>query len=407
MRNSSVSRNHNVENGKIEEKLEKNLALVLSIMVFLFLIWGHLRVSIFTAIPSIVFLILIIFDLTYVKTVIFNNKIGLALFSLALILGTILSQLPMNSIKGVYDFFRGVAILIPVTWLVQHHKETFLKIFPWVTLPSALLVIGVIVYAQSQVGAAEKRAVLDQLFNQYNVFGHGVGVLYVCMLCFGLFRWKQDRLAGFAWLLVVTILLGTVLLSGSRGSLVACILVSTLIFSFYQPKWALLFWVGGFLLVGGAFYLYKVSASGGFAMWDRGGDLTAGRLDIYGAAIEAWWQKGRWFGFGPNTYKYLEFGHAPGGPIPMPHNVLLELLGSLGLVGSLTFLTGFWMFLSRIPWRRVGGDLITLLGVSLLFYMLVRGMFDLKLWGAYYPGMIMLGIGLAISSAKRVKKPAG
>lgn len=407
MRNISGSDSHHIEKSKIGEKFEKNLALVLSNMVFLFLIWGHLRISVFTAIPSIVFLILIIFDLNYVKSVILKNKKGFSLFALTLVFGTILSQLPMNSIKGVYDFFRGVAIMIPVAWLVQHHKETFLKVFPWVTLPSALLVIGVIVYAQLQVGAAEKRAVLDQLFNQYNVFGHGVGVLYVCMLCFGLYEWKQDRLAGFAWLLVVSILLATVLLSGSRGSLVACILVSTLIFSFYQPKWTLLFWVGGFLLVGGAFYLYKLSASGGLAMWDRGGDLTAGRLDIYVAAIEAWWQQGRWFGFGPNTYKYLEFGHAPGGPIPMPHNVLLELLGSLGLVGSLTFLTGFGLFFSRIPWRRVGGDLITLLGVSLLFYMLVRGMFDLKLWGAYYPGMIMLGIGLAISFDNSVEKPAG
>lgn len=373
----------------------------LAILLFVFLFFGYLSYSVFTAIPSLLFFSLLLIDKPFVKNWFLTCRWGWGPVLVVLVIGIFLSQLPVRSLKGVYDFVRGALIVVPATWLVQRHGFRFQRILPWVAIPSALLLVGVSAFALSQGGAVEQRAVFDQWFGQYNVYGHGVGILFVTMSCICIFRWRESRLAGVFLLLLSLVLLGTVFISGSRGSLLACILTLFVSLALFRPQYTLRYVVAGCVFIGSALYLIAVCAAGKLTMWDRGGDVSAGRFEIYRVFLEAWWDNTRTFGFGPNTYKYLDIGHTSSGSIPMPHNVLLELLGSLGLLGSLVFLVGFLFFLSRISWLRVGEDMVGLLGASILFYALVRGMFDLKLWGAYYPGLVMLALGLASSLKSR------
>lgn len=373
----------------------------LSVLFFGFMFFGYLSYSVFTAIPSLLFVSLLLIDRPFVKNWFLAYRWGWGPILVVLVVAIFLSQLPVRSLKGVYDFVRGALVVVPVTWLVQRHGVRFQRILTWVAILSALLLVGVSAFALSQGGAVEQRAVFDRWFGQYNVYGHGVGIMFVTMSCMCLFKWRENRLASGFLLLLSLVLLGTVFLSGSRGSLLACILSVFVMLSLYRPQYSLRFLGAGFVFTGSGLYFLKEFAAGKITMWERGGDISAGRFEIYQVFLQTWWDNARAFGFGPNTYKYLDIGHTSAGSIPMPHNVLFELLGSMGLAGSLVFLLGFLFFLSRVSWLRVGEDLVGLLGASILFYALVRGMFDLKLWGAYYPGLVMLALGLASSSKSR------
>ena len=133
--------------------------------------------------------------------------------------------------------------------------------------------------------------------------------------------------------------LGLVLLSGSRGSLLSTVvgLGAWLCLVFHQYLWRIL--VAGFVCSATLLYAFKMDVLGNWVpALARPGDFSSFRFDMYTALLSDWWEHGRYFGLGPNTYKYLDYGQVLNDRQVMPHNIYLEAVTSLGLIGFSFFL---------------------------------------------------------------------
>lgn len=363
------------------------------ILLVVFLFWGHLRTTIVTSIPSILFLYLLMKEFTYVKETLIRNRLVLLLLGGVFFFTTVFSMLPNKSLKGVYDFSRGVIILVPIGWAVRYHSLALKKYIQSLLVVSIIISCAIAIFASMAGSIHEQRAFIGQIYVQYGTFGTSVGVLCVAAITFALFADSRNKSIFWGAAGAVSFLL--ILYSGSRGSLLATIVAILVLLGLCL---GLNFYAVCVTVVTSAVALLYVLKTNYLGEWiaslNRPGDFSSYRFDIYLSLLKDWWEQGLLLGFGPNTFKFLEFGQVQNVTLMMPHNIYLEALTSMGLLGAFFFLLSQWYLLKKIDLKLIGNSSVTMLGGALLVFFGVRYMVDQKFWSTLVPGSIFFCYGL-------------
>lgn len=325
--------------------------------------------------------------------------LGLFFIAAALLLGVCLSVLPGRSVKGLYDTLRGGLALFPLAYLVSIREQELwirLKIGFWI----AAAIFGGFFLAGLTLGPVYlQREYFHQSFGNVHTYATGLGLLFLVAITIGFFDRQASSLQrGLCLLLAIAVALaswhlvsrGTVLAMGLALLAVGCL-------RFRPLRW-IVAGVGVMGLIGGAW----VVLSGQWQGWQpnaSAGDFSSGRLAIYAGSLSGWWSEAPWFGFGINTFKFLDFGQVLAARQAMPHSIYVELLISLGLCGSLLFLAGVGLVVRKVCGAIDGLDKTVVLGFALVAYVLGRGLVDLKLWSFSFAAMLLAGAGLVLGKA--------
>lgn len=324
---------------------------------------------------------------------------GLYFIAAALLLGVCLSVLPGKSAKGLYDTLRGGLVLFPLAYLVSVREKEL-----WIRLKIGVWIAASIFFAYFLMGLTQgpvylQREYFHQSFGNVHTYATGLGLLFVIAIVIGFFD-RQASLfqRGLCLLLAVAVAVaswhlisrGTVLAMGLALLTVGCLRLRTL-------RWVVA--GGGVIgLIGCAW----VVISGQLESWQlnaSASDVSSGRLAVYVGSLAGWWTEARWFGFGINTFKFLDHGQVLAERLAMPHSVYVELLISLGFCGSILMLVGVGLVVRKVCRAIDALDKTVVLGSALVAYVLGRGLVDLKLWSFSFAAMLLAGAGLVVGKA--------
>ncbi len=124
------------------------------------------------------------------------------------------------------------------------------------------------------------------------------------------------------------------------------------------------------------------------------------RSQIYAQLLEAW-QQHPFTGWGIATYKYVEETAISGREFLYPHNLYLEAVFSLGLIGTLIITLVVARMLRSIDYCAAIQNPVQLFALATLSYLSIKGMSDMKLMSAHTIGWFSLCLGLLLASNSR------
>lgn len=327
-----------------------------------------------------------------------HNKKAFLLLLMALLIGIIVSELPIKSIKGDYDFLRGFFLVFPAYVCVQlslKYKKSFEKAGGIIALIGCalLLLFSLDLFITSGAIPFQRYVYIvggEKFGNVHNLIN---GVAFLMLFCFVLLLWSS--LSGFwNWIFGLGFV-GTLIFliqCQSEGSYLALSLSFVVFLSFYKKRLQrlalfvlfihLIIFIS--LFVYPEFYHKNVSAS-------LGG--VQARAYIYSATVNAI-AESPLVGYGINTYKYVSAGQPEqiSHTIISPHQIILEMFFSLGLVGSFCLLMSFYCFL-RVNNPVLSNNIVQIFGFLILTYFLGKGMTDGKMFGYYFSSILGMSLG--------------
>lgn len=198
----------------------------------------------------------------------------------------------------------------------------------------------------------------------------------------------------------------------SRGALlstlVTCLTLATFVI-IPKPSWkkmvmpvaVAMFLAGSALMTTAAFQLQD-----NFQYFDN---LATHRLTVYKLSWSAISEAPLW-GHGARTFA-LNMGPetlaAMGETLGTPHNILLEALYSLGVIGSMLWAVGIGFFWRHRPACSTATDdnrtFVRLLGYAIFMQLLFHGMVDLSIFSAYFLTLLFVSGALIMASNQPVK----
>ncbi|TYP00057.1 O-antigen ligase [Geothermobacter ehrlichii] len=348
-----------------------------------------------SSIPVVLLIALFLLEKEALFAELRSYRTEIVLVLLILCLGVVFSWLPEKSVKGGYDFARGIVFFFPACILVRRYPEKVKSLF-WPLLITAIiffLAAAIWVYTQNFAVPRGFLKGLISCFRHYNAFGTCTALLAGLSLVGLLFHDGALAVRRLAWALPVAGMALTVV-SGSRGSVVALLVAIAVTVGCRLKRGRLAWFLGGSTLLAFFLYLLQSGILGRLLPgWYRGGDFTSGRVLIFRSILDAVWEQGRWFGFGINSYRYLDVAQPLRYRLMLPHNVFLEAWFSLGIVGCLLAALLVARLLFRLHRRPVHG-MLYYSGLAIVVFYLMRGLVDMKLFSQYYPAALAFGFGL-------------
>lgn len=165
---------------------------------------------------------------------------------------------------------------------------------------------------------------------------------------------------------------------GGRGAFVGVVFISIVAwFVLNKHKhWLYLTALIGFLLSqpfwvnDPSLNLFRIHALSGNVL-EQANALSANRVFIWLKTIEVWWQNAPIFGLGADSYRYLFHDEFPN--TVHPHNLILQLLISYGLVGLFAALILLYQYLKFLWFAPKRNQLIGLCVLAGLTHSLVDG----------------------------------
>lgn len=197
----------------------------------------------------------------------------------------------------------------------------------------------------------------------------------------------------------------------SRGALLAALCSITLLvllrFTRLPLKWLFAGTAGTFIFACAATFIIQ---SAGWMSYNALNTLSSRRLPIYDTTW-ALWQQAPWFGWGLDAYTThgaVEVAKHMGGLFfPAPHNILLEMLYSLGVVGSALVLAT----LGRVLWmamraaRTKKNPFAGLLATAIITTLVLHGATDLSIYRPYFFLLVFAAWGLVQGSTPHLQSP--
>ena len=197
----------------------------------------------------------------------------------------------------------------------------------------------------------------------------------------------------------------------SRGALLAALCSITLLvllrFTRLPLKWLFAGTAGTFIFACAATFIIQ---SAGWMSYDELNALSSRRLPIYDTTWGLW-QQAPWFGWGLEAYKNhgaVEVAKHMGGLFfPAPHNILLEMLYSLGVIGCVLVLAT----LGRILWlamraaREASNPFAGLLATAIITTLALHGATDLSIYRPYFFLLVFAAWGLVQGSTPHLQSP--
>lgn len=316
-------------------------------------------------------------------------------------IGVFLSALPAKSSKGAYDILRCLLLFYFMTPFLQKISEhALLRALKYFLLPAALLYFAAVLWIQlhEETLFIRHSALATRLFDSYHHFVSSVALATLLFLCLCI-----NARPGWPYVLLVGILLFyCIFFSNSRGNSLALALVALflLVYKLRGSRPALTLWLLSFVvLLGGYLYVfYLMPCPEGQC------NITVfNRQHLYHETLRLI-QERPWTGYGFSVFKLISGVLEGGYPVIMPHNLLLDALYSSGLLGTLALLATLVLWFKQSGWtfkRLLSANTLpvqTQIGLSLLMYLAIRGLFDFKLVDA--PAFGLLAIAMAFMYAR-------
>lgn len=241
-----------------------------------------------------------------------------------------------------------------------------------------------------------------------NYWGFAFSLLISCSIAVAI-SGLSNRGSTFTLLAAAALFTWLSLSYPSRGALLAALCAIALLvllrFTRLPLKWLFVGTAGTFIFACLATFIIQ---SAGWMGYDELNKLSSRRLPIYDTTW-ALWQQAPWFGWGLEAYTThgaVEVAkHMSGLFFPAPHNILLEMLYSLGLVGSALVL----ITLGRILWmamraaREANDPMAGLLASAIITTLVLHGATDLSIYRPYFFLLVFAAWGLVQGTARTSK----
>lgn len=313
-----------------------------------------------------------------------------------IVIGVVLSELPVKSAKGAYDMLRCMALFYFITPFLQKiPEEQLLRSLKYFLIPAVtvywLTVLGI--QFHEHLFFIRDSLIAHQIFGSHHHFVSSVVIATILSACLFI-NYKIDRRYK---LYVLLLLFYCLVSSNSRGNTLALAFVGLflLIYKTSSTKLALLCWSLSFsvLVTIYAYVFYLMPCPEGDC------NITVyNRQHIYHQTLRFITDDPLW-GQGFSVFKLISGVLEGGNKVPMPHNLMLESLYSVGIVGTLALLMSLALWFRQSGWtvkqllQTSSLPFQTQLGLCLLMYLLVRGLFDLKLADSPSFGLLAMAMG--------------
>jgi O-antigen ligase len=223
--------------------------------------------------------------------------------------------------------------------------------------------------------------------SNYLAMGRVIGLAFLVVVAYFIF-WTQSKSEKFFALAIAGLYLWLMLIGGGRGPFLAAILSALIPFAFAlhvslgrQTIKLRRYAVPMLIIVIVAILLFSYFVNTGqmtqtysrlLVLTQTGmGDSAGARLQHYGNAIE-YWKHAPVLGYGIGSWPVINGGVDMRG---YPHNIILEILVELGILGVFIFMLFiFYAFSMLAPLKSVGDHPIRILLIMLTVYMLFNSM---------------------------------
>jgi len=313
-----------------------------------------------------------------------------------IVIGVVFSELPAKSAKGAYDILRCMALFYFMTPFLQKIPEAQLvRSLKYFLIPIAVVYWLVVLWIQVHEHLFLIRGSLIgyQIFGGYHHFVNSVAlatILSVCLFINYTLDWRYK-------LCVLLLLFYCLAFSNSRGNTLALAFVGLflLIYKTHSTKLALWCWSLSFSVLV-TIYVYVF-----YLMPCPEGDCNItvyNRQHIYHQTLRFIMDDPLW-GQGFSVFKLISGVLEGGFEVIMPHNLMLESLYSVGIIGTLALLVSLVLWFRQSGWtikqllQTSALPFQTQIGLCLLMYLLIRGLFDFKLADSPSFGLLAMAMG--------------
>lgn len=198
----------------------------------------------------------------------------------------------------------------------------------------------------------------------------------------------------------------------SRGALLSSLLTGMTLSAFVvarQSSWRTLVAPLAVAMFIAGTTLMTVAATQLHENFEYADKLATYRLTVYKLSWSAITEAPLW-GHGARTFA-LNMGQetfaAMGQTLGTPHNILLEALYSLGVIGSMLWAVGIGFFWRHRPACSTASNedrtFVRLLGYGIFMQLLFHGLVDLSIFSAYFLTLLFVSGGLIMASNQPVK----
>ncbi|MGB0466458.1 MAG: O-antigen ligase family protein [Pontibacterium sp.] len=378
---------------------DKHINTVISLSVLYILLYTPVWGSAYTSIAAIIAILSTIYS-GYLKNFSSENKQSIILILIALTIHTALSSLPEKSVTGTVSVLKGLILYVPAIIAGKNlsHQDTIKYLSYIIALNCIffLYLLGFIIDWESSYHSimmwSEKH--LGNLHNLNNViFTTNLAAIVVFIMA-------KNSLCKILSLLAMPILITISIVVKSEGSTIAlyCTLLAGAYF-FVQDRYKkaiILLSVTPIVLLNILYYSPDILHQ----LTGISSNTLNIRSDIYYQLINAWHQE-PWFGWGINTYKYIEETATNGRSFLYPHNIYLEALFSLGITGAIILLLTKAYALYKIDFSKLKTSPIALIAFMIYIYISIKGMSDMKFLSQQTIGWFCVCFGLLHGSIGR------
>jgi len=320
--------------------------------------------------------------------------IGLLFF---VIIGMVFSELPEKSTKAGYDVVRYLILFYFITPLLKRcTDEEVIKSLSYFSIFISYVFLIIVIYAQYRGGSMQLRGspLGHSIWGSHNLLSTGITISLILTMCLITLRSISIKLS----VLIIFPLIYAIAFTLSRGNILSIIVIATfLIFHYFKLPKSILF---------GLFLIMLISYCYLFFIFPCENDsCNLGiypRQYIYQNTLDQIIEKPI-FGHGLSVFKIISGIQEGGINVIMPHNLILELLYSVGIIGSLIFIATITAWFYRSGWtlslltRSHSLPLPIIIGMSLFIYLVIRGLFDLKLVSSQTFGLLAIIYSLLYS----------
>lgn len=315
-------------------------------------------------------------------------------------INAIFARFPAKVAPGVGELLRSVLMMLPAMYVVQYcsRQEALIALKAMV----ALVAVGCFSIYVLHAGSPDvMNAIYDWSFAQIGNVHNLVNVATMAVLALVVLL-AFERNAGLRAGLVVV--LGTMVwflvLLESEGTYLALLLTAcawgALRLTGLWRAMALLGILAG--LLGYVLLMMRPDAGHAAQGVNLGGFEVRSMINARLLELVA---ERPWFGHGINSFKYVTEAAVNGVAYIHPHQIYLEALFSLGIVGCVVLgaaLVGFFRFSCRLAMLR---EPLPMLGFLVVAYMAGKGLTDMKFVSVQPLGAVLLGAGLMARPASR------
>lgn len=329
------------------------------------------------------------------------------LFAVIMVIGYLGSVIPAKSLKGCWELFRSAFIFFAAVSLLNRRTDTDIfkgfMIAAWLVTVFLMMLYFWSIYQGNSGWSLRDNIVLSGLISGIHEFANVAAMALIAVVATYISApaYQKSRT-----LVLIALLVFLLVVSDSLGAYLALAFCVVYAFGWRNRLFFYLFGIATVILmvvsIWVSFYLVGTEVLGLELPWS-----FSERIVLYKGTWSAFLDR-PWFGYGLNSFKFDPDLIGGGLNQVMPHNIFLEALFSVGIMGSAFFLVAFTLLMrggitsggsqSSTLWERCGQ--------LMLVYVLFRGLSELhlgfKVYSALFVASALIWLGRLVEQHRAI-----